>query len=315
MARRACVDDLRNYFRISDLLGGLTEPQKRQLRQNIGINTDDSGNIVAEELTYEELTNKIQNKTLSVGLHYIISDYQTIYQSNHLVNGVYETWGYEGHVESQLWHLIVTAVSTNLLDKRVVIVEHPEYIVEYDINTKIFQDGVSNKGTITYLKDPRNNSACYDFKNVRFRRVMEGYSGNYYTFSYRKDGVLQDYSETDTVHDNELKRNCWNNVFIGDTYYNIMEPDSYGNTFFSGCHDCHFYWETVNNIFKEEVVDLSGTIANRYVGIGNDVLSTAITKQVHNVAGGTIITYLDPITYSQQIVLLLHDSLNGQYGI
>lgn len=314
MARKACTDDLRNYFKISDLLGGLTEPQKRQLRSNIGLNTDDAGNIVAESLSYQELINKIGNKSLSAGLKYIISDYQTIYQSNHLVNGIYETWGQEGHVESQHWHLIVTAVSEDLLDRRAIVIEHPEYLVEYDITPVTFQDGITNKGTITYLKDSRNNSAFYDFKNVRFSRINPDYSGVYYTFSYRKDGYLQDHSETDDVHDNELKKGCWNNVFMGDTYYNIFEPDSCGNTFFEGCRDCHFYWESVNNVFRAPVVDLSGTVANIQIARGLDIVSSAITKQAHNVDSGLILTYLDPITYAQQIIIL-RDSLNGHYGI
>ena len=313
MARRACTDDLRNYFKISDLLGGLTEPQKQQLRHNIGLNTDDSGNIVAEDLSYTELINKIRNKSLSAGLRYIISDYQTIYQSNHLVNGIYETWGYEGHVESQHWHLIVTAVSADLLDRRAIVIEHPEYIIEYDVTPITFQDGYTNKGTITYLKDQNNNSAFYDFKNVRFSRINPDYSGVYYTFSYRKDGYIQDNSETDNVHDNELKVRCWNNVFMGDTYYNIFEPDSRDNTFFEGCTDCHFYWESVNNVFNEQVVDLSGTVSWLHIARGIDIISSAITKQAHNIDGGLIITYLDPITYSQQVIL--RDSLNGQYGI
>ena len=100
---------------------------------------------------------------------------------------------------------------------------------------------------------------------------------------------------------------------MGDTYYNILEPDSYGNTFFDGCRDCHFYWESVNNIFREPVVDLSGTVANLHIARGVDIISSAITKQAHNIDGGLIITYLDPITYSQQVIL--RDSLNGQYGI
>jgi len=92
------------------------------------------------------------------------------------------------------------------------------------------------------------------------------------------NGELQDNSETNNVHDNELKIRCWNNVFMGDTYYNILEPDSYGNTFFDGCRDCHFYWESVNNIFREPVVDLSGTVANLHIARGVDIISSAITK-------------------------------------
>jgi hypothetical protein len=35
--RWACIHDLNNYFKKKDLLGGLTEPEKAQLRSNIGV--------------------------------------------------------------------------------------------------------------------------------------------------------------------------------------------------------------------------------------------------------------------------------------
>lgn len=306
MIREACIEDLQDYFKISDLLGGLTPQQQKQLRTNIGLDTDDNGVVISETLTYDELQIKIKNKSLVAGMHYIISDYQTIYKSNHIVNGIYETWGHNGLVPSQVWTLVTTAVTSDQLSKFVLVVEHPEYEVHYDVTQKVFEDGISNKGTITYLKDSNNNSAYYDFKNVRFRRTTPQYTRNYYTFSYADAGIIKDASETNLVHDNKLESNCWNNVFLGETYYNIMEADSYDNTFFSGCHDCHFYWETCKNVFNEQVNDLSGTIANQYIEVGDNTLSTAITKQVHNVNDAVIVTFLDPITYAQQIIILSH---------
>lgn len=311
MIRNACIEDLKDYFKINDLLGGLSIPQQKQLRANIGLNTDDEGNVIAEELTYQELLTKIQNNNLSAGLHYIIKDYQTIYQSNHLENGKYETWGYDGKVESQKWHLITTAVSSNLLDPRVIVAEHPEYTVEYNVKPITFDDGRSNKGTITYMKDQHCNSAHYDFKNVRFLRSNEYTTRKYYTFSYADAGVIKDASETNYATFNQLGDLCWNNVFLGETHYNIFEADCSGNTFYSGCSDCHFKWESVNNTFNEKIVDLQGTISNQYIDKGNDILTTTITKQVHNVNGAVIITFLDPITYAQQIIIL--DSGDARY--
>ena len=37
MNRWACLHDLNNYFKKKDLLGGLTEPEKQKVRQNIGV--------------------------------------------------------------------------------------------------------------------------------------------------------------------------------------------------------------------------------------------------------------------------------------
>jgi hypothetical protein len=48
--------------------------------------------------------------------------------------------------------------------------EHPEWTVEYNVNSEVLPDTTKTKGKITYLKDDNNNSAYYDFKNVRYIR-------------------------------------------------------------------------------------------------------------------------------------------------
>jgi len=77
-------------------------------------------------------------------------------------------------------------------------------------------DGVTTKGKITYLKDSNGNSAYYDFKNVRFRRLQTELAGtvlplttkDFYTFSDILNGVVIDNSEISSTVYNELKDGC-----------------------------------------------------------------------------------------------------------
>jgi hypothetical protein len=93
-------------------------------------------------------------------------------------------------------------------------------------------------------------------------------SKDLYTFSIITEDSVQDASLTGLAHDNKFAENCINNVFVGETYYTILEPDCYNNTFLSGCHDVLLKWESVNNLFYEVVVDLTGTIAGKTVPQG-----------------------------------------------
>jgi hypothetical protein len=91
---------------------------------------------------------------------------------------------------------------------------------------------------------------------------------------------------------------CTNNVFIGDTYYNIIEPECQNNIFAKGAHDCIIKWNTVNNRFNEPVAYLTGSLYFKNFETGNTVLSTSISKTVHKVNEATIVSFLDPITYA-----------------
>ena len=61
------------------------------VRQNLGITLDNGSGYV--ETTYKGIISKIQNKQLITGTRYLITDYQTIYQSNNKVGEQYQTWG------------------------------------------------------------------------------------------------------------------------------------------------------------------------------------------------------------------------------
>lgn len=299
--RWACSDDLQNYFRIKDLLGGLTEAQQKQLRENIGISISEGGQQTPDEITYNELLSKIKGNLLVTGARYIIKDFQTIYETTEGVRGLTE-------FPSEIWPLLVTAIDSNKLDPRVVITTQPEYQVEYNPTKEVLSDGTTTKGKITFLKDQYNNQAYYDFKNMLFPRTYEKaglkVSKDLYTFSIITEDSVQDASLTGLAHDNKFAENCINNVFVGETYYTILEPDCYNNTFLSGCHDVLLKWESVNNLFYEVVVDLTGTIAGKTVPQGQDILSSTVTKYVHNVNETTVLVHFDPDTFAQQITLI-----------
>lgn len=317
MANRwACLHDLNNYFKIKDLLGGLTEPEKAKVRENLGIvdQTGEGGQTSALNITYSALNDLITSNSLVVGARYIITDFRTIYPSNVLNTSSQKiTWG-DLVNPSPITQLIVIANTNNTLDQRVYLVGHPEWSVNYNVAQEVLEDGVKTKGKITYLKDSNGNSAYYDFKNIKFRRTSVDLENSnldiqtsfidLYTFSDILNGVVIDNSDYESTKYNILDEDCWDNVFLGDTYNNHIEAACKRNTFLRGCHDSTIKWNSVDNFFNENVCYLEGSIYNKTIPIGNTDLSMTITKTVQKVNDATIVSYLDPITYSYQIVIL-----------
>ena len=301
MDRIACLSDLNNYFKKQELLSGLTKLEQDQLRKNIGVTdyTGEGGQTVPTEITYAALLTLITRSQLVTGARYIITDFRTIYSSN-VINssGKKISWGSSIN-PSNILRLVVTALTTNQLDPRVVI-ENSTWLVEYDVTQKTLEDGVTTLGEITYLEDDKGNSAFYDFKNKKFRRN----DGDYYTFSDIINGIITDSSTLFNTRFNRIRKGCDNNVFLGDTYYNIIEEDCQGNTFKKGCHDTVLGWSSVNNVFNENVCYMKGSLYNKTFLIGDTSLSTSISKTIHKVNEATIISFLDPITYSYQIIII-----------
>ena len=292
--RWACIHDLNNYFKKKDLLGGLTEPEKAQLRSNIGVfdNFGEDGGQV--EVTASTLNTMVNKEALVPGARYKVTDFQTIYTSNNN-----ETWGVDKN-PSEKYELILVANTEERLDPRATIVGHENWYVEYDITPKVLSDGTVTKGTITFLRDENDNSAYYDFKNIKFRRN----NTDYYTFSEIVNGVVKDSSCLHNTKYNTLGKDCYNNVFLGDTYNNIMQQGCVNNTFWKGCHNSIIGWESTNNTFYEAVRFVSGSIFNKLFKVGDTTLSTTITKTIHKVNDVDIVSFLDPITYSHQVLII-----------
>lgn len=312
--RYACTSDLVNYFKKKDLLGGLTSVEQAQLRENIGIidYTGDNSQPSPIILTYAQFYDKLNSNSLITGAIYEITDYQTIYSSNtYNAAGQRISWGQTIN-PSDTWILNVRAISGNQIDNRIVV-KGKAWEVRYNPSRQALEDGVLNKGTITFLRDENGNQAFYDFKNIRWnwKRADLNRAGivansdlALYTFSNIQEGEVVEASELHNTKFNIIQEGCYNNIFIGDTYYNIIEADSCNNIFAKGCHDCFFKWNTVSNRFNEPVCYLTGSVYNKEINTGNTVLSTSISKTIHKVNDSTIVSFLDPITYSYQVVIL-----------
>ena len=59
--RTACIDDLKNYFKKSDLFAGLTELEQQEARKNLGI-VDGANQSKLIEITYAELYSMILSR-------------------------------------------------------------------------------------------------------------------------------------------------------------------------------------------------------------------------------------------------------------
>lgn len=316
--RHVCLKDLDNYLKKAEYLGGYTPTEQKQVRKNIGaIGEADLASYITETkfipLTHAELVDLIKDNKLEIGQVYAITDFQTIYESNVQNNvGQYITWGLDNN-PSEVCTIMTIALSVNTLLNRVVIVsdKYPnsyKWIVEYDYEPEVLQDGVSTKGKITYLKDTNNNVAYYDFKNVKSRRsriqlnelginITQDYL-DLYTFNTQD---FNEASETYNVYNNHLGSGSNNNVFIGnDCYNNVFEDGFRNNTFVSSCHNNRFQFDTYNNVFKYPVIYLTGSF-NNLKFINNDYTSMDVNKQISKINRSYVISYLDSDTLTLQV--------------
>ena len=316
--RHVCLKDLENYLKKAEYLDGYTPTEQKQVRKNIGaIGEAALASYITETkfipLTHAELVDLIKDNKLEIGQVYAITDFQTIYESNVQNNvGQYITWGLDNN-PSEIYTIMTIALSANTLLNRVVIVsdKYPnsyKWIVEYDYEPEVLQDGVSTKGKITYLKDTNNNVAYYDFKNVKSRRSRDqlkelgiNITNNYldlYTFNTQD---FNEASETYNVYNNHLGSGSNNNVFIGnDCYNNVFEDGFRNNTFVSSCHNNQFQFDTYNNVFKYPVIYLTGSF-NNLKFINNNYTSMDVNKQISKINRSYVISYLDSDTLTLQV--------------
>ena len=307
--RHVCLKDLENYLNKAEYLGGYTPTEQKQVRKNIGaIGEADLASYITETkfipLTHAELVDLIKDNKLGIGQVYAITDFQTIYESNVQNNvGQYITWGLDNN-PSEVCTIMTIALSANTLLNRVVIVsdKYPnsyKWIVEYDYEPEVLQDGVSTKGKITYLKDTNNNVAYYDFKNVKSRRsriqlnelginITQDYL-DLYTFNTQD---FNEASETYNVYNNHLGSDSNNNVFI--------QPYPQTKDNHSSCHNNQFQFDTYNNSFKHPVIYLTGSF-NNLKFINNDYTSMDVNKQISKINRSYVISYLDSDTLTLQV--------------
>ena len=307
--RHVCYKDLKNYIERYKYFSDFTKEEIELIQKNLGIvnNQDQSYNPTVIIGTYDEIYNQASISNLKIGYKYVIKDFRSIYSDE---DG--NICGTDNFMPSKEYTMFLTPSSTSTFDKRVQIVNRDlstanpiNWIVEYDISKKIFSNGTTNKGTITYLKDTNNNSAYYDFKNIKFKKRLEDLNKgattyNEDTYLYTFDNGGNDASNS-ICKNNHLEYGAYRNVFLGNTQNVTLSADCHDNIFFKNCENCNFDYGTYNNYFKDNVIRCSGSVHEKEL---DSITSNNYPKRFDILEDREVMVYLDPHTQTYQLAQL-----------
>lgn len=307
--RHVCYKDLKNYIERDKYFSDFTKEEIELIQKNLGIvnSQDQSYNPTVIIGTYDEIYNQASISNLKIGYKYVIKDFRSIYLDE---DG--NICGTDNFMPSKEYTMFLTPSSTSTFDKRVQIVNgdlsmaNPiNWIVEYDIRKKIFSNGTTNKGTITYLKDTNNNSAYYDFKNIKFKKRLEDLNKgattyNEDTYLYTFDNGGNDASNS-ICKNNHLEYGAYRNVFLGNTQNVTLSADCHDNIFFKNCENCNFDYGTYNNYFKDNVIRCSGSVHEKEL---DSITSNNYPKRFDILEDREVMVYLDPHTQTYQLAQL-----------
>ena len=286
--RHVCYKDLDRFFKKDKYFSDLTEEEKNKIKENLGIS--DAASIIVG--TYEELEKLVNSNKLLLGQKYLLTDFQTMYSIDYEIVG-----SDDSRFPSHTYAILLTAVGVNAFDPKVILLSEdgtPSHLweVRYDFTKTKLIANAYNKGEITYLKDEFNNSAYFDFKNIRIKHD----DTYYYTF----DEGGEDASSLGLVTDVTLGYGCNNNIFVGETYNTYLEADCCNNLFLGGQQESsHLFSNSSNNVFRVPVVNIIGRMSD--LNIEDDaVLNPSISKTVTLVNDKYILSYLDQDTLTMQ---------------
>lgn len=197
-----------------------------------------------EDITYDDLVEKINNSQLYPGKKYRIIDFYNEWdnyyydlsdEQSKVPSNYYEL--YEDPTNVQFYFPITIAAKTkNSLEKEGYYCDNENWKIEYDINFHYLIDEIPNtvdgtyylmysKGRITKLTDEFGNSANYDFKHRLFKYTSDPNDRKtwFYTFNRAKTAEENVASlEWKYVHSNwdaSLDGDIKNNIF------NLPEPE------------------------------------------------------------------------------------------
>jgi hypothetical protein len=150
-----------------------------------------------------------------------MTDFQSIYKCEDKI------LGYPGSdYESKTYKLLLRPSNTGAFNRQVTIIPDTKeeddfncisWEVEYDFTEESLEtesEIMFTKGKIIYLKDHNNNSAPYDFYNIRFKN---------------EDEYITTFEKCEIFYNNHFDIGCYNNVFKGNEVSN--------NTFKSNCYN------------------------------------------------------------------------------
>lgn len=286
--RHVCYKDLDRFFKKDKYFSDLTDEEKNKIKENLGIS--DAASIIVG--TYEELEKLVNSSKLLLGQKYLLTDFQTIYSIEYEIVGTDDS-----RFPSHTYAILLTAVGVNAFDPKVILLSEdgsPSHLweVRYNFTKTRLISNAYNKGQITYLKDEFNNSAYFDFKNIRIKHD----DIYYYTF----DNGGEDASSSGLVTDVTLSYGCNNNIFVGETYNTYLEADCRNNLFLGDGQDtCHLLNNSSDNVFHVSVVNLTGRMSE--LNTEDSIISNPdISKIVTQVGNKYILSYLDQDTLTMQ---------------
>lgn len=302
--RHVCFKDLDNYFRKDLYFSDLTESEKELIRDNLDISSNEEliNRLVID--TYDNISSLIATGSLILNNIYIINDFKSIYEINGEILG-------DSYIPSKEYQVVLRPSSYRSFDSRVFLIDKNSqealpWIVEYSIESSQLSDGTYTKGKITYLKDQNNNSAYYDFKNIRFKRTVaelnkgsNTYTQDQYLYTFDFGGI--DFSDNINCKNNRLDIGAFNNVFLGTAQNNILASDTHNNTFFKSCENNQFYYGTRNNYILNDIRMCKGVVHDKEL---SEIISMQCPKEFNVLNDSQILIYLDSDTQTFQIKTL-----------
>ena len=282
--RHVCFKDLEDYLRKDDYLSGFSKSEYEEIRKNLGVLTEEEIKQIIDEftrnniqITHNELSDLISKSKLRPGNIYVITDFQTIYNSN-----TGETWGHSTNHPSKIYQLIVFAINENTLSKNIRIISSDFsksilWEAKYDPTSERV-NGIPTKGKITYLKDEFGNSAYFDFKNIKYRVAKD---------ELKKLGLSGEYEDYYTFNDYAFNVN--------------IEDRTNQNIFLKSVSDVTIQSGSTKNIFNTEVrntILLKGT-KNQF--IIHPLFKKDVFKTISPSFNKYVVSYIDDETLTQQV--------------
>lgn len=300
--RHVCLKDLENYIKRDPYFSDFSDAEIKLIQKNLGIVTGDGYNPTLVLGDYEYIYQQLLSASLKVGYVYVIKDFQSIYQD---IDGV--VCGTNDHIPSQTYWLYLYPNGANSFDSRVRLQqpvgtdECDKWTVEYDITPQVLKDGITSKGTITFLKDENNNYAYYDFKNIRFKKTLKElnkgattYEGDAYLYTFDNGGT----DASTKCRNNHLEKGAFRNVFLGDTQNVTLAADCHDNLFFKECENCVFTYGTYGNFFKDNVKRCDGAVHEKEL---DSITAANYPKHFDILDDREVMVYLDSATQTYQI--------------
>ena len=216
---------------------------------------------VKTDVTYSELLSLRDQGKLQTGRFYRITDYATT------------TVQQNTHVAGHHFNIIVQALSDYELSETAGVCAvagdiyfakckmsawRIRYCIDNDSSRFAWADTANGKGVIYYMCDENNNSAPYDFKNIKFdENYTFGLCGEDFSLNgvYCRNNEIRPYSVNGVqmlngnILDNLYEGNCSNNFFDYNCHDNYLVDNCYNNSFGVGCSGNTLYYSCYNNVF------------------------------------------------------------------